>query len=171
MDNPIQSVYSDICLQKTVHKTVWFTPDSEACDALESIVLNNTLMKDIPNSSSFGQTSPVEGYHSLVNQFAPKMYHSSFLGMRSRLLLAAIHYNENAGRPHCKNKIGSPEFAIAFPKYTTGGYIFRKILTDCTYSYTDKLFHAFVFRLQYRGVSKIQIELPAPLCATFDKPN
>ena len=109
-------------------------------------------MKDIANSSAFGQTSPVEGYHSLVNQFAPKMYHFSFLWMRSRLLLAAMHYNENAGRPQHKNKRGSLEFAIAFPKYKTGGYIVRKILTDCTYCYIDKLVDALVSRLQSRDV-------------------
>ena len=49
-------------------ETAWFTPDTEACDALEKIVLDKALIKDISNSSSFGQTSPVEGYHSLVNQ-------------------------------------------------------------------------------------------------------
>ena len=99
------------------------------------------------------------------------MYHFSFLGMRSRLLLAAMHYNENAGRPQRKNKRGSLEFAIAFPKYKKGGYIVRKILTDCTYSYIDKLFDELVSRLQSRDVPEAQMELPDPLCASFDKPN
>ena len=128
---------------KNVRETVWFTHDSETCDALENIVLNNTLMKDIANSSAFGQTSPVGGYHSLVNQFALKMYHFSFLGMRSRLLLAAMHCNENAGRPRRTNKRGSLEFAIAFPKYKKEGYIVRTILTDCTYL-TSCLTHLFL---------------------------
>jgi len=83
---------------KTIHETVWFTPDSEPCHASEKIALDKKLLKDIANSSTFGQTSQVEGYHSLINQFAPKMYHFSFLGLKTRLLLAAMHYNENAER-------------------------------------------------------------------------
>ena len=118
-------------------ETAWFTPDTEACDVLEKIVLDKALIKDISNSSSFGQTSTVEGYHSLVNQFAPKIYHFSFLGMKSHLCLAAMHYNENAGRPQKKNRKGTREFAITFPKYKKGGYIVRKALTDCTYNYVD----------------------------------
>ena len=60
---------------ETIHETVRFTPDSEPGDALEKIVLDKKLLKDIANSSAYGQTSQVEGYHSLINQFAPKMYH------------------------------------------------------------------------------------------------
>ena len=56
-------------------------------------------------------------------------------------------------------------------KHKKGGYIVRKILTDCTYSYVDKLFDALVSRLQSRDVLEAQIELPAPMCASFDKPN
>ena len=89
---------------ETMYETVWFTPDSEPCDALENIVLDKTLFMDVANSSAFGQTSPVEGYHSLINQFAPKMYHFSFLGLKTRLLLAAMHFNENAERHQCQKK-------------------------------------------------------------------
>ena len=158
---------------ETIRETVWFTPDSEPCDALEKIVLDKTLIKDIANSSAFGQTSQVEGYHSLVNQFAPKMYHFSFLGMKSRLLLAAMHYNENAGRHQCQNKKGKPEFTIAFPKYKKGGYIVRKILTECTYNYVDRLFNALVSRLiSQEDVPEQQaIKSPPPLCINFEKPN
>ena len=158
---------------ETIRETVWLTPDSEPCDALEKIVLNKTLIQDIVNSSAFGQTSQVEGYHSLVNQFAPQMYHFSFLGMKSRLLLAAMHYNENTGRHQCQTKKGKPEFTIAFPKYKKGGYIVRKILTECTYNYVDRLFTALISRLiSQEDVPEEQaIISPPPLCINFEKPN
>ncbi len=124
--HPYGSCSHQILSPETIHETVWFTPDSEPCDALEKIVLDKALIKDIANSSAFGQTSQVEGYHSLINQFAPKMYHFSFLGMKTRLLLAAMHYNENAGRPQCQNKKGKPEFTIAFPKYKKVAILLEK---------------------------------------------
>ena len=149
---------------ETIHETVWFAPDSEPCDALEKIVLDKKLLKDTANSSAFGQTSQVEGYHSLINQFAPKMYHFSFLGLKTRLLLAAMHYNENAERHQCQNKKGTPEFTIAFPKYKKGGYILRKILTECTYNYVDRLFNALVSRLisHEDGPEQLAMRSPPP---------
>ena len=158
---------------ETIHDTAWFTPDSEPCDALEKILLDKTLIKDIANSSALGQTSHIEGYHSLINQFAPKMYHFSFLGMKTRLLLAAMHYNENAGRRQCQNKKGKPEFTIAFPKYKKGGYIVRKVRTMCTYNYVDELFNALVSRLiSPEDIHEQQdMKSPPPLCSNFDIPN
>ena len=158
---------------ETIHETVWFTPDSEPCDALEKIILDKKLLKDIANISAFGQTSQVEGYHSLINQFAPKMYHLSFLGLKTRLLLAAMHYNENAERQQCQKKKGTPECTIAFPKYKKGGYIVRKILTECTYNYVDRLFNALVSRLisHEDGPEQLAMKSPPPLCINFDKPN
>ena len=115
----------------------WFKPDTEEFDGLKKIIETKMLVNDIKKCSSHGQTSAVEGYHSLVNHFAPKMHHFSFNGMKSRLFLAAMHYNENSGREQQQNKEGDLQYAIAFPKYNKGGYIVRKILVDCTYDYAD----------------------------------
>ena len=73
------------------------------------------------------QTSGVEGYHSLVNNFAPKMFHFSFNSMKSRLLLATMHYSRNAGRDQQQHKQDDMEYTTAFPKYKIGGHIVRKI--------------------------------------------
>ena len=97
--------------------TKWLKPDSEVTDGLQKIVENKSLLKDIRNTSPYGQTSGVEGYHTVVNHFAPKMYHFSFKGMKSRLLLAAMHYNENSGRNQQQNKQWELQYAITFPKY------------------------------------------------------
>ena len=56
------------------------------------------------------------------------------------LLLAAMHYYENAGRPQKRNKRRTSEFAI--PRHKEGGYIVRKVLSACTYNYVDNLFGA-----------------------------
>lgn len=50
-----------------------------------------------------------------------------------RIKLAALHYNENAGRPIARNKEGKEEYSIKFPKSKKGGYTISKVLTNCTY--------------------------------------
>ena len=50
-----------------------------------------------------------------------------------RLITAALHFNENAGREQAVNREGNLEYKIVFPKYKKGGFIVRKITTDCTY--------------------------------------
>jgi len=43
-----------------------------------------------------------------------------------RLKLAALHFNENANRPHAVIKEGDECYNIVFPKYKKGGYIVKK---------------------------------------------
>ena len=69
---------------KDQKEITWLTPGTQAFDSLEKIVansiqINSTLVWHVINSSAYGQTSTVEGYHSLVNQFAPKIYHERFI--------------------------------------------------------------------------------------------
>ena len=126
----------------------WLKPDTKECDSLQKLVETKMLVNDKKRCSSHGQTSAVESYHSLVNQFAPKMYHFSFNGMKSKLFLAAMHYNENSGRQQQQNKEMDLQYAIVFPKYKKGGHIVRKILVDCTYNYVDVVFSELITTVQ-----------------------
>ncbi|XP_077864721.1 uncharacterized protein LOC144350407 [Saccoglossus kowalevskii] len=63
------------------------TPDGNGTKPLEKLItlLNSRQMKkDIPKLSTLQQTSELEGYHSVVNQFAPKMDGFSYNGMMCR---------------------------------------------------------------------------------------
>uniref|UniRef100_A0A3Q2YVI8 Uncharacterized protein n=1 Tax=Hippocampus comes TaxID=109280 RepID=A0A3Q2YVI8_HIPCM len=91
------------------------------------------FVNDVMKMSHLGQTSGVEAFHSVVNHFVPKMYYFSYKGMKSRIILAAMHYNENAGRPQNVTKEGIHSYCIVYPKYKSGGYSLRKILLDATY--------------------------------------
>lgn len=59
---------------------------SKVADKFEEIVFSRQLEKDIPKLSPGAQTSALEGFHSVINHFAPKMYHFSYQGMQSRLV-------------------------------------------------------------------------------------
>lgn len=57
---------------------------TEPYEKVTDILWNSRLRKDIKQLSPMGQTFGVEVFHSLVNQFAPKMYHFGYSGMKSR---------------------------------------------------------------------------------------
>ena len=56
-----------------------------------------------------------------------------FLISIDRLLLAALHYNENSDRLQAVTKDGRPCYTIRFPKFKKGEYSVRKEKTSATY--------------------------------------
>ncbi|XP_074650146.1 uncharacterized protein LOC141905230, partial [Tubulanus polymorphus] len=40
----------------------------------------------------------IECFHNILNHFAPKMIHFSYVGMLSRICIAILHYNGNSER-------------------------------------------------------------------------
>ncbi|XP_064641987.1 uncharacterized protein LOC135496551 [Lineus longissimus] len=117
----------------------WLNEGTQASDDLVAMLTKTLLVNDISKMSAIGQTSGVESYHSVLNHFAPKMIKFSYSGMNSRICLAALHYNENAGRPQAATMAGEGRYRIDFPKYKTGGYVVKKILVGATYGKTNHL--------------------------------
>jgi hypothetical protein len=97
-------------------KKEWFKPHSKAYCQLEEILLNKKLKKDIMNLSPCGQTYLAEGFHSLINHIAPKMFHFGYYGLLARLYIAALHFNENANRSQAVNKLGQLEYQLAYSR-------------------------------------------------------
>ncbi len=50
-----------------------------------------------------------------------------------RLLVAALHYNENSEREQARGSDGKPAFLVKYPKYKKGEYIIRAKKTTPTY--------------------------------------
>ena len=57
---------------------------SQAYEKLCSVLNNIHLVKGIKQASPFAQTSCLEGFHSVLNHFAPKMIAFSYVGMYCR---------------------------------------------------------------------------------------
>ncbi|KAK3104932.1 hypothetical protein FSP39_013440 [Pinctada imbricata] len=154
----------------------WLKPGSKVADKFEEIVFSMQLEKDIPKLSPGAQTSALEGFHSVINHFAPKMYHFSYQGMQSRILLAAMHYIENGMREQATTKDGKKRYNIVFPKFKHGKHTTREVKVPVSYEYVKRL----MFRVQYlasthnlaEGVKQSNIKpAPLPLASLYDRPE
>ena len=63
---------------------------SVAFEKLCTALTNNSLVKGIKQASPFAQTSCLEGFHSLLNQFAQNMIGYSYVGMYCRYMHSVI---------------------------------------------------------------------------------
>lgn len=50
-----------------------------------------------------------------------------------RLMVAALHFNENTSRVQAATKEGNMQYKISFPKFKHGEYSVRKKMVDSTY--------------------------------------
>ncbi|XP_068723655.1 uncharacterized protein [Montipora capricornis] len=154
----------------------WLQPSSKVCEKLTDILLSKPLLKDIKMISPRYQTSSLEALHSLNIIFAPKHTAFAFLAMYARLLLAALHYNENISQLQAVTKDGRPCYSIRFPKYKKGEYSVRKEKTSPTYDYTEVLIDVLVHDYEEdqqslkNSIQDLRESIPGPLSAAFEKP-
>ncbi|XP_035675637.1 uncharacterized protein LOC118415275 [Branchiostoma floridae] len=151
----------------------WLSFHTKVSVELEKIVCNKQLCKALKRLSPSYQTSYLEAFHSLILHFAPKMYHYSYQGMENRVILAALHFNENAHRAQARTRDGDGIFSIHFPKYKQGGHIVRRVLEQPTFGYVMELV-GLVKRMcggeDFDG-DVLEQQIPEPLSAACDRPN
>lgn len=149
VENHIHNVHeghSDVfptCAHETLdgdqRQKKWIKPETKASEKLSEIILSKQMQKDVPKLSPLHQTSQVEAFHNTINHFVPKMVSFSYHGMYCRLMIAALHFNENSSRPSATTKEGDLQYKISFPKFKHGDYSVRKKSVDPTYGYTSTL--------------------------------
>ncbi|XP_022098533.1 uncharacterized protein LOC110983528 isoform X2 [Acanthaster planci] len=83
----IQTSSPTVCTEdsKMENARKWLQSGTEACVKVCAIIEKTSLVKDIRKMSCSQQTSSLESFHSLINQFAPKMKAFSHAGIVSRL--------------------------------------------------------------------------------------
>ena len=99
-------------------KTKWMKASSPSYKALQDIVLDKKLLKDLRYLTNFDHTGSTEVYNALLNKYCPKSIHFSYEGMVSRCQLAALDHNSGAMLPQATTRMGVARWNVAFPKHS-----------------------------------------------------
>jgi hypothetical protein len=153
----------------------WFQPQTIAFEKLSSLLTKTRLVNNVKKLSPLRQTSSVEAYHSLIIQFAPKSAAFSFKGKMIRLLLAALHFNENSDRNQAVNRRGVLIHSIRFPKYRKGGFTVQIVREPPTFEYISVLMDTLLTKTMVDPTSLWElwdeVNEPPSLCSAFERPS
>ena len=70
-----------------------------------------------------------------------------------RLMLAALHFNENVNKEQAVTADGTPRWKVSYPKYKKGKEVLTKVTTKVTYG-------KFIFHLAFRQNSLNTVAMP-----------
>lgn len=131
--------HGDICPRK------WLHAGSVAYEKLCAALTQNSLVRGIKRASPFAQTSCLEGFHSLLNQFAPKMIGYSYVGLYCRHILAVVHFNFNLQRQgKCKESDGSERVRVSYPKFKNGEATVREVKVKADFGYVEEIYQTYL---------------------------
>ncbi|KAI8485838.1 hypothetical protein Bbelb_363900 [Branchiostoma belcheri] len=122
-------------LPETCHLyDIWhIAKDTKASVKIYAIITKKSLLKDIRRLSPKYQTAHLEAFHSTINHFDPKWAAFFYMGMLSRLHLAALHHNENCGRGQARNKAGERIYKIRYKKFKKSCTV-QAVQGSCTFA-------------------------------------
>jgi hypothetical protein len=101
-------------------------PGTAALVALEEIVFNKKLLKDLKLVTEFHHTENLEVYHSMMLKYCPKRQHCNHEGMVAITQLAAQDNNHNFSRKQAMVKkgsnVGSLRYNLVSQRWAKHGY-------------------------------------------------
>ena len=71
----------------------WLDPKSDSSKALQTVVLDKTLINDLKHLTRFSHTGSLEVYHSLLNKWVPQSTHFSYEGMIVWSQIVAVDFS------------------------------------------------------------------------------
>ncbi|CAB4006731.1 uncharacterized protein LOC111334905 [Paramuricea clavata] len=119
---------------------VWLTKGSDEYEKLVANLSKTSLLNGIKNASPIAQTSCLEGYHSVVNQFTPKMLAYSHTGILCRTIPAATHFNYNLRRQSKVDMDGNVKLKVTYPKFKEGEATVREVKVVSNYDYVAEIY-------------------------------
>jgi hypothetical protein len=152
-------------------KKKWLQKKSRAYKALEKIVFDKRIQKDIKQLNQFCHTGEIEVYHSMMLKYVPKRQEFQYPQMVARTQLAVLDHNFNLNRgiktdkdgqkvfaPHCSKATG--RWTVK-NKYDEKNYSFRKELLEITLE--NKMSeNIFTTHDQRKDLPKNIAKVPAP---------
>lgn len=143
-------------------KVCWLKPGTQAHLALEEVVLNPKLLKDLAKLTDFCHTGKIEVYHSMMLKYCSKREHFSYKGMVARTQLAALDNNANTKRSQATVKTGehagTARYKLCFPK-ANKRWVVKPINEKKSYDYLSGLLSDVLKRLEQGNA----VALPAPV--------
>ena len=97
---------------------IWLSDTSPAYAALQNIVLDNQLMKDLPNLVLFKHSGHIESFHNVMLKYVPKRLKFSYEGIYARTQIAVLDHNSNLDRRQAVTKNNEARSNTQFSKGT-----------------------------------------------------
>ncbi|XP_066303883.1 uncharacterized protein [Branchiostoma lanceolatum] len=126
-------------------KKKWLEVESPAHKALQEVVMDRILLKDMGHMTGFKHTGKLEVYHNLVLKYASKRIHYQYPAMLARLQLSVIDHNENIGRRQARTSSGDPKRRLDYSKRQKD-WVVKNIYEKKDYTFRRKLLEAAEYR-------------------------
>lgn len=102
----------------------WLQAGSPTHLALQDVVLNKTLLKDMEHLVNSCHTGALEVFHNSLLKYCPKRQEFAYPHMQARMHLAVLDHNMNVNRKQAVVKratkssgaVGTPRFTMAYSK-------------------------------------------------------
>ena len=131
-----------VLTRRQVRKTCWLIPGSPSFVALEDVVTNPRILKDMAKLTEFCHTGSLEVYHSMMLKYSPKREHFSYKGMMARTQLAAIDNNANVGRKQATVErgvnVGEARYRQSFTKRQKR-WVIKPIMEKKSYAFLNEM--------------------------------
>ncbi|XP_031551765.1 uncharacterized protein LOC116289030 [Actinia tenebrosa] len=161
------------CSHGDIPQRQWLEEDTPVYDKVRTALTKASLVKGIKKASPVCQTSCLEGFHSVVNQYCPKMIGYSYQGMYCRHIIAATHFNHNLQRKVKTSEDGSEKVTIVYPKFRNGEATVRSVRVQPNYDYIDRVYDTFIEAQSQKNLLGALEELnavtPAPMHTMLEK--
>ncbi|KAK3739297.1 hypothetical protein QZH41_019550, partial [Actinostola sp. cb2023] len=151
----------------------WLEEDTAVYDKMCAALTNPSLVKGIKQASPQAQTSCLEGFHSVLNQYSPKMIGYSYPGMLCRHIIASVHFNHNLHRDIRGNEDGTEQVRIVYPKFKNGEATVRNVRVEPNFEYVEDIYQTFILAQQENTLPAASQELtdmtPLPMDTMLNK--
>ena len=155
---------------KDQREITWLESGSPPHVALEEIVTNKKLLKDLEKLTEFHHTGELESYHSVMTKYVPKREHFSYNGMVARTQLAILDHNANVGRKQAEIKKGASQgekrYKIACGKQRKN-WVAKEIKEPKTYQHVEGMMQDVILckqgkKFEYKPKKQAKCIAPTP---------